>query len=69
VTPPGVLLGEKKKLCSVSPRPKVLSNPGAGASRLTTGRMVRMMRFQSALSLVGITGWKLRRCRSASSEP
>jgi hypothetical protein len=31
VTPPGVLLGEKKKLCSVSPRPKVLSSPGAGA--------------------------------------
>jgi hypothetical protein len=33
VRPFGELLGEKKKLCNVSLRPNVLSNPGAGDSR------------------------------------
>ncbi len=44
----------------VSPRPLVRSSPGNIAGCEITGRMVRVMMFQSSLTEIGITGWMFR---------
>src|SRR6185503_11838437 len=54
------LEGEKKNEGLISPNPKALSASGNSDGRLMIGMMVRVMRFQSAFSLIGITGWTLR---------
>lgn len=60
VSPPAVgCFGEKKKLCTVGPRPNCERNSGATSSWLTIGTMVREMRFQFSLIENGITGWML----------
>jgi hypothetical protein len=46
--------GDRKKLWTVSPMPTGL--PGMMCTTSVTGTMVRVMRFQSSLSLNGITG-------------
>lgn len=61
--------GEKKKLCTMSPMPDSLEIPAAGESAWIKGTMVRVIRFQSALSSKGITGWTLSVKRSASLDP
>ncbi|MNP55367.1 hypothetical protein D3C76_1500100 [compost metagenome] len=54
------LLGEKKKLCVMSPAPDLSAAPlGAKPCWSIRGRMVREMRFQSSFSLKGSTGWML----------
>ena len=63
-------VGEKKKLCTVSPRPNWLPAVGKMSSWPMIGTIVREIRFQSALIETGITGWKLSRClRPSSSGP
>src|SRR5574341_227659 len=54
------LAGERKNVGLRSPRPNALSTPGAGDGWLMMGRMVRVMRFQSVVRPIGITGWTLR---------
>jgi hypothetical protein len=53
-------LGEKKKLGLRSPSPPLrpLSIVIGGCE--ITGRIQRVIRFQSSLSLIGMTGWMLR---------
>ena len=52
--------GERKKLWVVWPRPNWESSPGITSCCLTTGTMVREIRFQSGLIEIGTTGWKFR---------
>ena len=52
--------GERKKLGLMSPIPVAWSMPGASGGWLMMGTMVRVMRFQSSVSLIGITGWMFR---------
>jgi hypothetical protein len=49
--------GEKKKLCVMSPRPDSSLPPATGDRASMYGMMVREIRFQSAPSEKGITGW------------
>ena len=49
--------GEKKKVGLMSPSPNALSMPGASEGWLMIGMMMRVMRFQSSVSLIGMTGW------------
>jgi hypothetical protein len=44
----------------MSPRPVAPSIPSAGDGKLTTGTIVRAIRFQRSLSVNGMTGWMLR---------
>ena len=44
----------------MSPNPPTWSIPGASDPWLMIGTMVRVMRFQSSVSLMGTTGWTLR---------
>jgi len=52
--------GDRKRLCMVSPVPTIRPEPSTRSSDQLTGRMVREMRFQSGVSVIGITGWMLR---------
>ena len=58
--PPAVgFLGEKKKLCTMSPTPDWLVPGITSFWSRTTGRIVRLMTFHSAFSVIGTTGWTL----------
>ena len=50
----------KKKVGLMSPRPLSEVSPFASDGWWTIGTIVRVIRFQSSVSLNGITGWKLR---------
>ena len=52
--------GDRKNVGLRSPSPKALSSPGNSDGWLMMGMMVRVMRFQSSVSLSGITGCTLR---------
>ena len=51
--------GEKKNVGLMSPSPVALPVPEKSEGWLMIGMMVRVMRFQSSPSLIGITGWML----------
>jgi hypothetical protein len=70
IRPPFVgSFGEKKKLCVVLPKPSWLSSSGRNPFWLTTGRMVREIRFQSSPSEIGMTGWMFSVVCEASPSP
>ena len=48
--------GEKNAVNCRSPRPKSLETPDAGEGALITGRIVRVIRLMSSVSLIGMTG-------------
>ncbi len=50
----------KNRVGLMSPRPLSELSPLASDGWWTIGTMVRVIRFQSSVSLNGITGWKLR---------
>jgi hypothetical protein len=54
--PLSVETGDRKKLCTVSPRPDRVGTPSTGLCRLCRGRIVRVIRFQLSLRLTGMTG-------------
>ena len=59
INPPLVgSFGEKKKLWTMLPRP-FCTPPGRNPVWLTTGMIVREIRFQSAPIENGMTGWML----------
>lgn len=53
------LAGERKRLWTVSPVPKISPEPTAAFSDQLRGRIVREIRFQSGPSEIGMTGWIL----------
>ncbi len=53
-------LGEKKKLCSKSPRPDWLAPAAVTSPWAMIGRMVREMTLASGLIDTGITGWTFK---------
>jgi hypothetical protein len=57
---PAAFAGERNAENCTSPRPFVRSSDGVIAGCEMTGMMVRVMTFQSALTLIGTTGWILR---------
>src|SRR5262245_32717012 len=63
------LAGDRKSEGLMSPIPNALSMPGNSDGWLMMGMMVRVMRFQSWVSLIGTTGWTLRTHTVASLEP
>src|SRR5499426_3467374 len=52
--------GERKKVGLMSPSPAAWSIPGATDGRLMMGTMVLVMRFQSSVKWIGITGSMFR---------
>jgi hypothetical protein len=54
------LAGERNADTCRSPIPFVRSSPGPSAGIEITGRIVRVMMFQSLSTAIGITGWMLR---------
>ena len=55
--PPGPgALGEKKKLCVMSPTPVCVPDPGKTFRWLISGTIVREIKFQSLSSETGMTG-------------
>jgi hypothetical protein len=59
MNPPG-FAGDRNRVGLMSPIPKALSCPWNRDGWLMMGRIVRVMRFQSSVSLMGITGCTLR---------
>jgi hypothetical protein len=53
-------LGEKKKLCVVSPIPVCVPKRGKTFRWLINGTIVREIKFQSLSRETGMTGWKFR---------
>jgi len=52
-------LGEKKKLCTMSPMPDWLVPGTTSFWSMRTGRIVRLMTFHSAFNVIGTTGCTL----------
>jgi hypothetical protein len=52
--------GDRNAVNVVSPMPVVDGSFGPSDGFQITGRMVRVMTFQSLLTSIGITGWMLR---------
>src|SRR5438034_8567906 len=50
------LAGDRKKVGLMSPSPLAFSRPGASDGTLRIGVMMRVMRFQSSVIRIGITG-------------
>src|SRR5262245_5410322 len=50
-------VGDRKKLGLMSPSPKAWSMPGPSAGWLMIGVIQRVIRFQSLVSVIGMTGW------------
>ena len=61
--------GDRKKLGLMSPSPLAFSSPGPTEGRLMIGVMTRVMRFQSSVILIGITGWTFSTYAVFSLEP
>ena len=62
--------GEKKPVKVVSPKPLMRPLPPVRASGCdTSGRIVRVIRFQSSFNVMGQTGWTLRIFCVSSSGP
>src|SRR5262245_34063338 len=55
ISSPG-FAGDKKNVGLMSPSPVALPSPGASDGRLITGMMIRVIRFQFSVRLIGITG-------------
>ncbi len=68
IQPPAVgSTGEKKKDCTISPRPLCPPAPGSTSSWSISGTIVREITFQSSFSDSGTTGWRFRENRVPSS--
>mgnify|MGYP000051855119 CR=1 FL=1 len=63
------LAGEMKNVGLRSPKPNTAGTPGAGDPWVMIGMMVRVIRFQSSVSLKGMTGWTFSTQRVALLGP